>query len=120
MTGDTKLPALVLDDGTVLTHSTAILDWIERQPARQPNAGVDSSAMDWSWREAQMERAVRRAAGGSRRRRRRPAGAARRRARRPAATARPTRSAAARQLWTAACFVNFVGPLAYFKLGRRR
>lgn len=23
-------------------------------------------------------------------------------------------------LWTAACFVNFVGPLAYFKFGRRR
>lgn len=32
-TGDTKLPALVLDDGTVLTHSKAILAWVERQPA---------------------------------------------------------------------------------------
>jgi hypothetical protein len=25
-----------------------------------------------------------------------------------------------RRLWTAACFVNFVGPLAYFAFGRRR
>ncbi len=33
-TGDTKLPALVLDDGTVLIHSKAIMGWIDRQPAR--------------------------------------------------------------------------------------
>jgi hypothetical protein len=25
-----------------------------------------------------------------------------------------------RRLWTAAAFVNFVGPLAYFSVGRRR
>jgi hypothetical protein len=25
-----------------------------------------------------------------------------------------------KRLWTAAAFVNFVGPLAYFSLGRRR
>ncbi|UGS37619.1 glutathione S-transferase N-terminal domain-containing protein [Capillimicrobium parvum] len=31
-TGDTKLPALKLADGTVLTHSKAILDWVGRQP----------------------------------------------------------------------------------------
>lgn len=30
-TGDTKLPALKLADGTVLTHSRAILAWIGRQ-----------------------------------------------------------------------------------------
>jgi glutathione S-transferase len=30
-TGDTKLPALKLPDGTVLTHSRAILDWISNQ-----------------------------------------------------------------------------------------
>jgi hypothetical protein len=30
-TGDTKLPALKLADGTVLTHSRAILDWASRQ-----------------------------------------------------------------------------------------
>ncbi len=30
-TGETKLPALKLGDGTVLTHSRAILDWIERR-----------------------------------------------------------------------------------------
>jgi hypothetical protein len=30
-TGDTKLPTLKLPDGTVLTHSRAILDWIKRQ-----------------------------------------------------------------------------------------
>jgi glutathione S-transferase len=32
-TGDTKLPALKLADGTVLTHSKAILSWIEEQDA---------------------------------------------------------------------------------------
>lgn len=30
-TGDTKLPALKLPDGTVITHSRAILGWISRQ-----------------------------------------------------------------------------------------
>jgi len=30
-TGDKKLPALRLADGTVLTHSKAILAWIEQQ-----------------------------------------------------------------------------------------
>ena len=30
-TGDTKLPALKLPDGTVITHSRAILAWIGRQ-----------------------------------------------------------------------------------------
>lgn len=35
--------------------------------------------------------------------------------RRPAEQVRGSKA-----LWTAACFVNFVGPLAYFKLGRRR
>jgi len=30
-TGDTKLPALKLADGTVLTHSRAIFDWISNQ-----------------------------------------------------------------------------------------
>ena len=30
-TGDTKLPALRLADGTVLTHSRAILSWINRR-----------------------------------------------------------------------------------------
>jgi glutathione S-transferase len=32
-TGDTKLPALKLPDGTVLTHSRAILSWVEREAA---------------------------------------------------------------------------------------
>jgi glutathione S-transferase len=31
-TGDTKLPTLKLPDGTVLTHSKAILGWISAQP----------------------------------------------------------------------------------------
>lgn len=31
-TGDTKLPALVLTDGTVLHHSKAILRWVRAQP----------------------------------------------------------------------------------------
>ena len=30
-TGDTKLPALKLPDGTVLTHSKAILKWVKEQ-----------------------------------------------------------------------------------------
>ena len=30
-TGDTKLPALKLPDGTIITHSRAILAWISRQ-----------------------------------------------------------------------------------------
>ena len=30
-TGDTKLPALKLRDGTVVTHSRAILAWVSRQ-----------------------------------------------------------------------------------------
>ena len=32
-TGDTKLPALKLPDGTVITKSKRILDWISQQPA---------------------------------------------------------------------------------------
>jgi glutathione S-transferase len=31
-TGDAKLPALKLADGTVLTHSKAILGWVREQP----------------------------------------------------------------------------------------
>jgi glutathione S-transferase len=30
-TGDTKLPALKLEDGTVITQSRAILAWVRRQ-----------------------------------------------------------------------------------------
>jgi glutathione S-transferase len=30
-TGDTKLPALKLADGTVLTHSRAIMRWVKEQ-----------------------------------------------------------------------------------------
>ncbi len=30
-TGDTKLPALKLPDGTVLNHSKAILSWVDEQ-----------------------------------------------------------------------------------------
>jgi glutathione S-transferase len=33
-TGETKLPALKLSDGTVLTHSKAILSWVKEQPQR--------------------------------------------------------------------------------------
>jgi glutathione S-transferase len=32
-TGDTKLPALKLADGTVITHSKAILRWVDAQRA---------------------------------------------------------------------------------------
>jgi len=31
-TGDAKLPALKLPDGTVLTHSREILAWVDQQP----------------------------------------------------------------------------------------
>jgi glutathione S-transferase len=31
-TGDTKLPALALPDGTVMTHSRDILRWVRAQP----------------------------------------------------------------------------------------
>ncbi len=31
VTGDTKLPAMRLPDGTVLHHSRAILDWVKQQ-----------------------------------------------------------------------------------------
>jgi glutathione S-transferase len=30
-TGTTKLPALMLPDGTVITHSRAILSWVDQQ-----------------------------------------------------------------------------------------
>jgi glutathione S-transferase len=40
-TGDTKLPALKLADGTVLTHSRKILDWVKRQGA---SAGSGAAA----------------------------------------------------------------------------
>ena len=30
-TGSTKLPALRLPDGTVITHSRAILSWVDQQ-----------------------------------------------------------------------------------------
>ena len=35
-TGDTKLPALKLPDGTVITHSRSILSWIGDQEKPQP------------------------------------------------------------------------------------
>jgi glutathione S-transferase len=31
-TGDTKIPALKLPDGRVITHSRAILGWVREQP----------------------------------------------------------------------------------------
>lgn len=36
-TGDTKLPALKLADGTVITQSKTILSWIDRQRQGQPS-----------------------------------------------------------------------------------
>jgi glutathione S-transferase len=37
-TGTTKLPALKLSDGTVLTPSSAIFEWISQQPAAEAAA----------------------------------------------------------------------------------
>ena len=34
-TGDRKLPALRLSDGTILKHSRAILGWVAKQPDSQ-------------------------------------------------------------------------------------
>ncbi len=39
-TGDTKLPALKLPDGTVLTHSRAILSWVEQQEGAKQQEGA--------------------------------------------------------------------------------
>ena len=40
-TGETKLPALKLPDGSVLTHSRAILAWVgEQRTGRQAPAGL--------------------------------------------------------------------------------
>jgi glutathione S-transferase len=36
-TGSQKLPALKLPDGTVLTHSRAILEWVKAQGASPPS-----------------------------------------------------------------------------------
>jgi hypothetical protein len=47
-TGDTKLPTLKLPDGTIITHSRAILAWISRQiRGRAPTGGAHSR---WSSR----------------------------------------------------------------------
>jgi glutathione S-transferase len=35
-TGDTKLPALKLPDGTVITHSRVILEWVAQQGGSAP------------------------------------------------------------------------------------
>jgi glutathione S-transferase len=35
-TGETKLPALKLPDGTVITHSRAILKWVRERDSRPP------------------------------------------------------------------------------------
>jgi glutathione S-transferase len=37
-TGTTKLPAMKLPDGTVLTHSRAILSWVREQQRQPPLA----------------------------------------------------------------------------------
>jgi glutathione S-transferase len=40
-TGADKLPALKLSDGTVITHSRAILAWIGQQPPGAPAASTN-------------------------------------------------------------------------------
>jgi glutathione S-transferase len=39
-TGETKLPALKLPDGTVITHSRAILKWVREQDPPARGAGT--------------------------------------------------------------------------------
>ena len=43
-TGSTKLPALKLSDGTVLTHSRAILRWIEQHKHEPAGPAGEASA----------------------------------------------------------------------------
>ena len=44
-TGATKLPALKLPDGTVITHSRAILSWVaERDAQRTPGDAAEAQA----------------------------------------------------------------------------
>jgi len=43
-TGDTKLPALKLPDGTVITHSRAIISWAEAQGGRASAQGGSAGA----------------------------------------------------------------------------
>src|ERR1700735_928160 len=38
-TGDTRLPSMVLPDGTVMKHSREILNWIKQQPQSNAAAG---------------------------------------------------------------------------------
>ena len=45
-TGATKLPALKLPDGTIVTHSRAILAWIDTQTRHPPNAPHAGPASD--------------------------------------------------------------------------
>jgi hypothetical protein len=40
VTGDTRLPAMKLPDGTVMTHSREILAWVRAQPAAGAEAGA--------------------------------------------------------------------------------
>ena len=50
-TGSTKLPALKLPDGTVITHSRAILAWIdEQQSARVLRHQREVARLEWSRR----------------------------------------------------------------------
>jgi hypothetical protein len=44
MTGTDKLPALKLPDGTVITHSRAILNWINRQLVEREASGQSHGA----------------------------------------------------------------------------
>ena len=41
-TGDEKLPALKLPDGTVITHSRAILEWVSQQQSPAPAGSANS------------------------------------------------------------------------------
>ena len=41
-TGTTKLPALKLSDGTVITHSRAILAWVEQQKQAREHPSASS------------------------------------------------------------------------------
>ncbi len=45
-TGETKLPALKLADGTVITHSRAILSWIKEQNDPRGGAPTGDSQED--------------------------------------------------------------------------
>ncbi len=54
-TGDTRLPAMKLPDGSMLTHSKAILAWIARQQPQQPQQSQEQQPQEQQPQEQQPD-----------------------------------------------------------------